>query len=256
MVGEVLAAMPQRTFVALFTALLASSLTPAPAAACGNEIVRVYVLPIAVRRAERLERLMAQGNSRAAYRLARELEDAVGDNAFPLDSRDASEDLIVEGEWSATEMGDGGETFQETRHPERATALARRVKMLLAILVIRVDGQITRSGRLARSVHPDVRAEHMTEARAMLSWLVDDEENENPRLIAYNAEAQASEPAAAANALATLRDLGARDLVTDPLTWVALAKLETGQARTRALERCSNAVARGAARVCRASDPV
>lgn len=243
-----------RTTLALL-ALLASSLAPAPAQACGNEIVRVYVLPIAVRRAERLERLIAQGNSRAAYRAAYELHGAIGGAAHALDTRGASEDLIGEGEWAAEEEGFGNETFRETRHPERAAALSRRVEMLLAILVIRVDGQITRSGGLARSVHADVSAEHMTHARATLARLLGEEEGENPRLVAYHAEAQASEEGAAAAALATLRDIGARDLVTDPLTWVALAKLETGEARASALARCSNAVTRGASRVCRASEP-
>lgn len=256
MIGEVLLVMISRrtNYLALFLALTAATLTPTPAAACGNEIVRVYVLPLAVRRAERLERLVARGNSRAAYRAARELFDAVGGYAHALDSRHASMDLIGEGEWTASEMGEGGETFRETRHPERAAALSRRAEMLLAILVIRVDGQITRTGRLARSVHADVSAEHMTQARATLARLLSEEEGENPRLIAYNAEAQAGEASGAAAALTTLQDLGARDLVTDPLTWVALATLESGEARDSALARCTNAVTRGASRVCRASD--
>lgn len=264
MIGELLLAMISRrtNYLALFLALIAATLAPTPAAACGNEIIRVYVLPLAVRRAERLERLIAQGNSRAAYRAARELFDGIGD-ALALDSRAGSQDLIGRGEWTGEDMTADGwsaeaagesEGFRATRHPERAAALSRRAEMLLAILVIRVDGQITRTGRLARSVHADVSAEHMTQARATLARLLSDEESENPRLIAYNAEAQASEASGAAAALATLRDLGARDLVTDPLTWVALATLESGEARDSALARCSGAVTRGASRVCRASD--
>ena len=239
------------TLVALLLALVAVTLKAAPAAACGNEIVRVYVLPQAVQRAERVERLFAQGNSRGAYRAARELLDGIGD-AHALDSRADSEELIEQGEWAAEENGDGGETFRETRNPEQAAALVQRAEMLVAILVIRVGGQITRTGRLARSVHADVSAEHLERARATLARLLG-EDSASPRLLAYNAEAQASQASSAAAALATLRDLGARDLVTDPLTWVALATLETGEARTQALARCSAMVTRGSARVCRAS---
>ncbi|MFK8000962.1 MAG: hypothetical protein AB8H86_15310 [Polyangiales bacterium] len=240
--------------LALICALPAN---PAPASACMNEVIRVAVQPRDIRRAERIERLLARGNTRAAYRHARQLVDGLV--AAQRGRRRGPRGRALLNPWGSRDSGGRdnsgpSEGYGLIREGDEAelVAIGRRAEMLLAILVVRVDGKIARNGRVVRSVRAEERAAHLEQARATLARLLREEPND-PRLAAYDAEAQATVAGNAPTSLETLRDLGARDLVTDPMTWVALANLESGDAQSRALARCRTTVTRGAARVCRAA---
>ncbi|MEM6959612.1 MAG: hypothetical protein AAF645_28270, partial [Myxococcota bacterium] len=187
------------------------------------------------------------GQSRQAFRLANELLAGVS-NAHALDRRG---DWVDGDEW-ATELEDA--FLPNTQHPERAASVEARAAMLHAILMVRVDGQVSRRGRLARRVHVSVRTANL---RAAHEALVAQQRTspDDPRLSAYVAEAAvAVDASAAADSLATLRDLAQRDLIGDPLTWLALAALEEdAEARDAHLERCRNMVSRRANQVCAVS---
>lgn len=221
-----------------------------------NEVIRVSVQPRDIQRAERIEGLLARGNTRAAYRNARHLVD---DLIALQNSRPRSGSQVLN-PWDDTNSGAArrspvsadGYGLHRGEAESSFASIARRAEMLLAILVVRVDGNIGRNGRLARRVNAEEKEAHLQRARSTLARLLQEEPND-PRIAAYDAEAQATLAINEETSLETLRDLGARDLVTDPLTWVALANLESGEAQSQALARCRTAVTRGAARVCRAS---
>ena len=241
-----------RFIVVLAVLSLLAPISPAPAEACGNAYIRRYVLPIAIRKVERVEALMAEGNVRGAHRIASDVaRGVIGARAMDHDHDELTPGFWAEGIHYGDDPSPEREALLQTRHPERAAAIERRAKLLRAILVVRLDGQVTRDGNAARRVHPAVRMEQLTRAQADLASLVVEGEEE-PRLAAYLAEANARlDPAAAPASLATLQNLASRDLVGDPLTWVALARLETDPgAREVALERCRTIVTRRADRVC------
>lgn len=212
------------------------------ARACVNELVRLYLLPEGIRRVEGVERLIARGDTRRAYVAAHDVLSAI-DGAEAIDRRGE----LLDGSSWADEIEEGL-PVPATRHPDRARELEARAALLHAILVIRLDGQISRSGRPARHVHETVREEHLAGALAALE-MARAAHADDPRVRAYHAEATAE--ADRATALATLRDLAARNLLGDPLSWVALASLETEEsARETALGRCRTIVAARATRVC------
>ncbi len=220
----------------------AISLAPAnQAQACLNEYARVYLLPRAVRTAERIESALAEGNARAAARDAIELYQAVQGEAYQ------SSDWVEDGELygDAPEMGD---SYGVEADAAETSALRRRAEVLYAVSVARVDGQITRANRLARRVSPSIRAEALAKAMDAIGTPL----ATNPREVAYHAELlSVAEPSRANEAKRALEDLARRDLLTDPFSYRALAVLTTDTTRRAELvTRCETMASRRGARAC------
>lgn len=224
-----------------------------PAQACGNSYIQVYLLPQAIRRIERVESLLARGRSRAAYAKLSSLPHIKGLH------RKGDLQLVAlkrRGPWLERGALYGevdtmpGDRFRADT--SKHEALRSRVLLLHAVLTARVDGQVSRrSGRLARRVHPKVRQRNLTEALATVTRL-HKAASDDARIEAYFAEvALKADPSQAAAAKRSLRALAERDLLGDPGSWLALARVEAGDKAETALSRCRALAGKHARRACR-----
>lgn len=230
----------RRIFLSLLAALLFVQATPTATRACGNTYLSLYVLRTATQRADRIEARLADGDARAAVRDAFELFNATNFGQ-PVRSLDGETAWHIE--WPA-EASD----IPHALPREDGQALEHRAGLLYAIVLVRVDGNMTRSGSPARNVVAGLREENLTRAEG---FLAPDEIGDDPRGQAYRAEARARHPEFAEESLATLHRLGAADLLSDPFSWLALARLTHDETeRAHALERCAATASRRGARRC------
>ena len=231
----------RRIFLSLLAALLFVHATPRATRACLNEYVTLYVLRTATQRADRIETRLADGNASAAVRDASELFRVTADGQ-PVRTLDGETAWHVE--WPADGGGDAPHTLPEAD----GRALAHRAALLFAIVLVRVDGNMTRAGGPARIVVAGLREENLALAETLLAA---DAIGDDPRGQAYRAEARARHPEFAEESLATLHRLGTADLLSDPFSWLALARLTHDETeRAHALERCIATASRRGARRC------
>jgi hypothetical protein len=215
----------RRIFLSLLAALLFVHATPRATRACLNEYVTLYVLRTATQRADRIETRLADGNASAAVRDASELFRVTADGQ-PVRTLDGETAWHVE--WPADGSGDAPHTLPEAD----GRALAHRAALLFAIVLVRVDGNMTRAGGPARNVVAGLREENLAFAETLLA-------------------ARARHPEFAEESLATLHRLGTAELLSDPFSWLALARLTHDETeRAHALERCTATASRRGARRC------
>ncbi len=228
-------------FITLLAALLVQATTTRHARACLNEYITLYVLRTATQRADRIETRLADGNPRAAAQDAYELYNV---------TREGRPVRLLGGQtaWHVEWPAAGGPPVRHALPEADGEALARRAALLLGITLVRVEGNVGPEGYLVRGVIPALRAQHLALAERLL---VTDEIGDDPRREAYRAEARARHPEFAEESLATLHRLGTADLLSDPFSWLALARLTHDEAeRAHALERCTATASRRGASRC------
>lgn len=231
----------RRALVSILATLLLLQATTSGSRACMNEYLTLYVLRTATQRADRVESRLVDGNASAGLRDAYELFQVTREGQ-PVRSLDGETSWHVE--WPV----DGGGDVPHTLPAADGQALAARASLLLAIVLVRVDGRMTRAGGPARSVVASLREENLALAETQLEV---DHIGDDPRGQAYRAEARARHPEHVEESLATLHRLGAADLLSDPFSWLALARLTHDETeRAHALERCTATASRRGARHC------
>ncbi len=229
--------------IVLFSCL-AGLLLPALAAACVNSTIREYAVRPALQRAQRVERRLAQDNPRAAYQTAWELRDVTAEGVA-LRRFDGGDDWW---QMSGSETEESAIEYAGSNHAaQHQTALRERAQLLHAICMIRLDGNVSRQHRPARSVHPSVREQNLRSALSDLEGL------EDPRAEAFRAEgAFTLNRDAREETLATLRRLASEDMLVDAFSWRLLAQLsDSEEERENAATRCEAAAVGRGARRCR-----
>jgi len=239
---------------ALFTCALTLAAPTAPSA-CGNSYIHYYLLSGATRALQATEAALLAGRFGGAVassnQIATVVEQGTPVRTFPGSFRGDFRDRI-EGGWhiniNEAELGD--RTLPEAPRSEREP-LHARARMLRGIAIARMNGQLN-------SVLTPLRRATAEQREARFQFALADlaaaraANPTDPRAEAYEAEARARHtPGPNPAALATLRGLGARDVLADPWSWAALARLEDNEAaRTAALARCTAMAGRNAARAC------
>jgi len=235
-------------------ALVASLAASAPAAACGNNYIQYDVLSGARAQLDAAERLLARGQLAAALRPAHEVVTAAteGTAVRSLSAALRQDNGIPTGAWHASVGEDMPQASPPTAAPAvDANALLARARLLRGITIARMNGQLNSTFTPIRRATPAQREARFQFALADLDAAVAANPTD-PRALAYQAEARARrDPSAAAAARAALRSLAERDVLADPWSWAALARLEEDPARrAAALSRCADLAGRNAASAC------
>ena len=231
----------RHALASILAALLVLQATTSTSRACLNEYLTLYVLRTATQRAERIETRLSDGNASGALRDAYEL--------FHVTSEGQPVRALDEGTgWHVEWPDEPGMGVPHGLPEADGQALAHRAALLFAIVLVRVDGHMTRAGGPTRSVVPGLQAENWATAERLLG---SDQVGDDPRGQAYRAEARARHPEFVEESLATLHRLGAADLLSDPFSWLALARLTHDETeRAHALERCAATASTRGARRC------
>lgn len=235
-------------------ALVASLAASAPAAACGNSYIQYYVLSGARAQLESAERLLARGQLAAALRPAHEVVAAAteGTAVRSLSAALRQDNRIAAGAWRASVSEEMPQASPPTAAPAAdSTALLARARLLRGITIARMNGQLNSALTPLRRATPAQREARFQFALANLDAAVAANPTD-PRALAYQVEARARrDPSAAAASRAALRSLAERDVLADPWSWAALARLEEDPARrAAALTRCAALAGRNAATAC------
>jgi len=234
-------------------ALVASLAAREPAAACGNSYTHYYLLSGARSQLESAERLLARAQLSSALRLVHPVATTASEGTAVRSLSAALRETsgAAPGDWHVNAPDEAVETPPPAAPVADANALLARARLLRGIIIARMNGQLNSTLTPLRRATPAQREARFQFALADLDAAVAANPTD-PRALAYQAEARARrDPSGAAAARTVLRGLAQRDVLADPWSWAALARLEEDPAqRAAALARCTALAGRNAASAC------
>ena len=170
--------------------------------------------------------------------------------SFPRHFREGNN--LAPDQWEASIDAESGNTENlPAAAPDAVAPITARARLLRGIAIARMNGMLNSLLAPNPRATPSQREARFQIALGDAAAAVAANPTD-PRALAYQAEVRARHaPAQRAAALATLRGLAQRDVLSDPWSWAQLARLEDNDAaRAAALARCTAMAGRNAARAC------